>query len=473
MKLFSNLRSPDNKAISREVLVLAVPVIMSNLSRTFMNLADVAMVGRLGAEALAATGMGAMLVWVILSVSISLRTATQSLVSRRLGQKLLPQCGTALRNGLMLAATVGLPLSLFGYTSAHRIIPFFVDDSMVVRLSTEYTSIAFLSLFFSMTGFVFQGFYTGIEKTRVHMKATITANILNVYLNAGLIYGSQGIHDYFSGTVFHWLEYLWTWAPIPALGVKGAALATLLSSIWMACHYLLYLFNRHINEKYHVFRFKLDRQMGWRQIKLAFPQGVQELLIHIGFAGFYKIVAMIGIIELAATQVVFSILQTSFMPAAGIGQACATMVGKYLGQKNYTRAEDSISESIRWSLLIMGTLGVIFLTIPGIILELFTDDPAVVTAGIKGLRILGVVQFIDAFGITYWFAISGAGNTKFPAILEVSLVYLLFLPGVYFLGITLGIGFTGAWLSLALYITVYAVVIGLKIFRGDWKHIEL
>ena len=182
---------------------------------------------------------------------------------------------------------------------------------------------------------------------------------------------------------------------------------------------------------------------------------------------------MIPIIELAATQVVFSILQTSFMPAAGIGQACATLVGKYLGEKDHKKAEDSITESIRWSLIIMGSLGLVFLAIPRTILEIFTNDPAVVKAGISGLRILGVVQFIDAFGITYWFAISGAGNTKFPAILEVSLVYLMFLPGVYLLGITLGLGFTGAWLSMALYITVYAVVIGYKILKGDWKHIEL
>lgn len=473
MKLFPNIRRPDNPVISNEVMILAIPVIMSNLSRTAMNLADVAMVGRLGASALAATGMGAMMVWIFLSLSISLRTATQSLVSRRLGQRLFPECGIAMRNGLLMAITIGVPLSVIGYREIFRFIPFIVSDDQVIRMSTEYTSVVFLSLFFSMAGFVFQGFYTGIEKTRIHMKATITANILNIYLNAGLIYGSEGLHSYLSETSFFWLEYLWTWAPFPALGVKGAALATVLSSIWLAIHYFLYLFSDDIRNKYRVFRKVIDRAMAWRQAKLALPQGTQEMAIHIGFAGFYKLVAMIGIIELAATQVVFTILQTSFMPAAGIGQACATLVGKYLGEKKHELAENSITESIRWSLIIMGSLGVIFLVFPRQILSLFTVDEAVIAAGITGLRILGVVQFIDAYGITLWFAISGAGNTKFPAILEMVLVYFFFLPGVYILGIVLNLGFTGAWLSMAGYITIYALVIGYKIFQGDWKHIEL
>jgi len=473
MKLIPRLRKPDNAAISQEVIILATPVIMSNLSRTVMNLADVAMVGRLGTDALAATGMGAMLVWIILSLSISIRTATQALVSRRLGQKIYHECGVATRNGLMIALVVGLPLSIIGFKEVYRFVPFFVKDASVIKLSTDYTSIVFLSVFFSMIGFVFQGFYTGIERTKIHMKATVTANVLNIYLNAGLIYGSDGLHDFFSGSSFSWIEYLWTWTHFPALGVKGAALATVISSIWLALHYFIYLFSPEIKKRYQIFRFTLDRKMGWRQIKLATPQGLQEMLIHIGFAFFYKIVAMIGIVELAATQVVFTILQTSFMPAAGIGQGCAALVGKYLGEEKHDLAEDSITESIRWSLIIMGSLGVLFLIFPHQILSFFTTDPAVIAAGVNGLRILGIVQFIDAYGMTLWFALSGAGNTKFPAILEVTLVYFFFLPGVYLMGITFGMGFIGAWLSMAGYIAIYALAIGYKVYQGDWKNIEL
>ena len=104
---------PKNKKISREIIILAVPVIIGNTSRVLMSLVDMAMVGRLGAEGLAATGMGSMLVWTLITFSIGLRTGTQTVASRRLGQKKLSQCGTAMHNGLLMAIIYGAPATIF------------------------------------------------------------------------------------------------------------------------------------------------------------------------------------------------------------------------------------------------------------------------------------------------------------------------------------------------------------------------
>ena len=182
-----------NKEISKKVIGLGLPVIVSNLSRSLMSLADMAMVGGLGAAALAATGMGSMLMWTLLSFGIALRTATQTVSSRRLGQKIYKECGTALHNGHILGAAIGIPIALLGYRFADKIIPVFLDDPEVVKLCVEYSSIVFLGTIFTMFGFVFQGFFTGIERTKIHMNVTVVANIVNVYLNAGLIYGREGV----------------------------------------------------------------------------------------------------------------------------------------------------------------------------------------------------------------------------------------------------------------------------------------
>ncbi|MCJ7802654.1 MAG: MATE family efflux transporter, partial [Candidatus Marinimicrobia bacterium] len=228
-----------NKEIAHKIILLGLPVIASNLSRTFMNLADMAMVGRLGASALAATGMGAMLTWIVLTFGMSFRTATQTVTSRRLGQKIYHECGTALRNGHILAAIFGIPISLLGYFFADRLVPLFLDDPKVIAMCIDYASIAFLSTFFTTLGFAFQGFYTGIERTRIHMNVSVVANILNVYLNAGLIYGRDGIQSGLSSVSsmdLSWFGALWSWYPFPAMGVKGAAMATLIASLWMAIH---------------------------------------------------------------------------------------------------------------------------------------------------------------------------------------------------------------------------------------------
>lgn len=465
-----------DKEISSRVIELGLPVIISNLSRSMMSLADMAMVGGLGAAALAATGMGSMLMWVILSIGIALRTATQTVSSRRLGQKIYPECGTALHNGHILGAVLGIPIALLGYRYADKIIPLFLDDPVVIKLCIEYSSIVFLGTIFTIIGFVFQGFFTGIERTKIHMNVTVLANIVNVYLNAGLIYGREGIIEILSsvkGFDLSWLGYLWSWFPFPQLGVKGAGLATLLASLWMAIHYFLYLFAPTIRKKYSVFSFRLNKAMMKRQLLLALPQGSQQMLVVLGFVVFYKIVGMIGTVELAATEVVFTILHTSFLPAAGIGQACATLVGKYLGEKDIGKAETSMIESIRWSLIIMGSIGAVFVIFPHYILPVFSNDPDVIRIGVIVLRLAGFIQIADAVGMTLWFALSGAGNTFFPALTEALIVWLVFIPFSYLTGIYLGWGYIGPWIGVGIHQSLFAIILSWKTLKGDWKEIEV
>jgi len=466
---------PQDKQISKEVFNLALPVIVSNLSRVLMSMVDVAMVGRLGAEALAATGMGAMLFWGALSFVLGIRTGVQTLASRRLGQKIDKECGTALHNGLFMATLYALPISLAGWLWAKDFIPYFIQDITATRLAIDYTAIVFISLLFSAYSFVFQGFYTGVEKTKVHMNVTVTSNAINVYLNAGLIYGSDGVTQFFADTIpsLSFLSKLWQWTTFPAMGVKGAAIATLIASICMAVHYFLFLFSSQIKDRFSVFNLSTDRIMMMRQLKLALPQGIQEAVIAVGWSVFYKIMGMIGLIELATTELLFTIMHASFMPALGVGQACATLVGKYMGEKKIHKSEASIKESIRISVYIMGTMGMSFILIPEYYLFLFTDDSEIIRMGVFGLRMIGAVQFLDAIGFTLWFALSGAGNTLFPAVVESCLTWGVIVLGSYVFGVVLNLGFEAPWLLFPIYMGLFAGIMVWKISKGDWKEIEV
>ena len=467
------LPAQRDEQISAEVKKLALPVIFSNISRTLMSVVDVMMVGRLGAHALAATGMGSMVVWTAISFAIGLRTATQTVSSRRLGQKRYHECGVALRNGQLLAMVFAVPVSIIGFFNADRIISLVLDEPTIVNLAVDYVSVAFLSVVFATSGFVFQGFFTGVERTKIHMQVTIASNMLNVYLNAGMIYGTEGVGKFFNDLGLSKLGLLWTWVDFPALGVRGAAIATVISSAFMMACYFIMLFKKEINTRFNVFSPHLDIPTLVRQIKLTLPQGIQEVVTMTGYVIFYKIVGIIGVIELAATEIVFTILQTSFMPAAGIGQACATLVGKYLGEKSPDKAETSIHESARWSLLVMGSVGIVFIVFPETIIQLFTNEYAVANIGVTGLRLAGLVQFVDAIGMTLWFALSGAGNTLFPSLVESFLVWCFFLPGSYFFGVVFGYGFLAPWIFFGSYITLFAVAMVWKVQRDDWKEIEI
>jgi len=438
-----------------------------------MSMVDVAMVGRLGAEALAATGMGAMLLWGALSFVLGIRTGVQTLASRRLGQKIDKECGTAFHNGLFMATLYALPVSLAGWLWAKDLLPFFIQDITATDLAIDYTSIVFISLLFSAYSFVFQGFFTGVEKTKIHMNVTVTSNAINVYLNAGLIYGSDGVTQFFSETIpsLSFLSKLWQWTTFPAMGVKGAAIATLIASTCMALHYFSFLFSSQIKNRFSVFNLTTDRTMMMRQLKLALPQGIQEAVIAAGWSIFYKIMGMIGLIELATTELLFTIMHASFMPALGVGQACAALVGKYMGENKIHKSEASIKESIRISVYIMGTMGMSFILVPEYYLFLFTDDPEIIRMGVFGLRMIGAVQFLDAIGFTLWFALSGAGNTLFPAVVESCLTWGVIVLGSYVFGVVLNLGFKAPWLLFPIYMGLFAGIMVWKISKGDWKEI--
>ena len=441
-----------------------------------MSLVDVAMVGHLGPEALAATGMGGMLAWGALSIVLGIRTSVQTITSRRLGQKKTKECINALINGFILASAYALPISILGYSYGYLIIPLFIDDTLTTPIAISYFSISSIGIFFNALSFVFQGFYTGIEKTKIHLNVTIVSNVINAYLNAGLIYGKQGLVNVLGLEKISFFDFskLWFWADFDGMGVSGAAIGTLISSIWMMLHYFYYLNKQDVVRQNKGFLSTgINVIMLKKQVSLSFPMGIQEMMIAIGYSIFYKIMSIIGIVELATTQLLFTIMHASFMPAMGVGQACATLVGKYMGSKEIEKSEQSIKESLRIAEYIMGTMGLFFIFFSKPILMIFTTDPDIINLGVWGLRLIGFLQFIDAVCFTLFLALTGAGNTLFPALVESSLIWGFMLPVSYYAGVVLSIGFKAPFVAFAVYLFLMAFILSIKVAKGDWKEIEV
>ena len=152
-------------SLFKEVMILAFPVIISNISRVLMHITDTAMVGHLGKNELVAVAMSGMIIWIAISVGIGFRIATQSITARRLGEEKLSECGVSLRNSQFMCFLLTIPLSFFGYFFSDDIAGFFLNDAAVIPICSDYLSFTFFSVYFSVSAFIFQGFYTGIEKT--------------------------------------------------------------------------------------------------------------------------------------------------------------------------------------------------------------------------------------------------------------------------------------------------------------------
>ena len=138
------------------------------------------------------------------------------------------------------------------------------------------TKIQFFFLFFLFS--LFLSFYSQekdnnfIEKTKIHLIVTVVSNLINLYLNIGLIYGSKGVNSFFSelNPMISFLSFLWVWVDFPALGVKGAAIATLVASIWMAFHYSFYLFSKTVRDRFYIYSLEVNSEIFQKQVLWAY-----------------------------------------------------------------------------------------------------------------------------------------------------------------------------------------------------------
>ena len=441
------------RIIARELLTIGYPIILGMVSTTIMNLADIAMVGRLGAEAIAAVGLGGLIFYTIASFFNAISVGVQTLSARRLGEGRYPETTMILFNALILAVLSGGLTTLIGMLFGGGLLPRVNADPGVIRLGQDYLWFRFMGLGFFTINMAFHGFFNGIARTRIHFRVTVIANIINIIFNYLLIFGKLGL---------------------PAMGVSGAGLASTISLLLSLGMYVQAMSRGPIRNEFFG-RRKISMQSGLiRQlVRLSLPVGLQEFLVHLGFLMFVVMVGMIGTVELAASHIVFNILSFSFMPGYGLGMASGTLVGKYLGEKRPELASRSGWVSMQLTIIFMGGVGVFFLLTPGTILRLFTADPGVIEEGILALRILGGIQFLDACGLSLSGALRGAGDTAFVSLTEICINLFCFLPLTYVMALVLGWGLLGAWLAFAFYIFLFALFMVFRFRVGQWQLIEV
>ncbi len=193
----------------------------------------------------------------------------------------------------------------------------------------------------------------------------------------------------------------------------------------------------------------------------------------LGFMIFLKIMGQVSTAALAASNIVIVITSMSWMPAIGLGIGAAILLGQHLGAGEPDRAERVGWESMKIAVVCMGALGVVFMTVPELCVRVFTDDAAVIADGAVGLRLMGIMQFVDSFAIIAFSCLQGAGNTWYVMKLDLALMWGLFLPLSYVLALPAGAGMAGGWGALIVYGAVYATIATAKFRAGAWKRIVL
>ena len=432
---------------------LAYPIILGNLSQILLGVVDTAMLGRLSPAALAAAGIGTIAYFLVISTLGALSVGTQALTARRHGERNLVQCGQALDNSLALAFVLGGIFTLLSPWLARSLSPALESGPEMGRLLREYMEYRFYGAAFALCNLAFAGFFNGIGKTKVRMTAAIIRTATNVLLDWLLIFGNLGF---------------------PKLGVKGAAIASTLATALAFLFYLGVSLGRGYRPTYRYFRpANVDLTWVGRIVRLSLPLMLRSLVGMGGYLAFFWIVGRIGTVEVAASNVIRSLLSVSWMFGSSMGVAATTLVGQNMGAGEYEEAESSGWEAVKLSIIFMGIIGALFLFFPSPLMRIYTDDLGVISAGIPVLRLLSIAQVFAAIGLVLSSALIGAGDMRFVLGVEVGNTCLAYLPLVWLLGVHLGLGLLGAWSAEAIYNLIPALLMALRFKSGSWKGIRI
>ena len=390
-------------SIRKQMFSLAMPVVLSSFLQRSVGIADIFLVGGLGASSIAAVGVAQIMVFVVMSVSWGINVGVTVLVSQLWGAGRKEEAGKAAYQAMLVAILAAVIIMLIGHLAGWKVAGLLGANEEVQKILYDYSKIIFTFIAFTLFINVLSGIMHGAGDTRTPLYATLIVNVLHVVVAYLLIYGRWGC---------------------PAMGVKGAAIAIAVSE----CLGAVFLFTRSLERRYIVLFRTWDMRLTTMTLKLGWPIFIDRLLQNTGSMVFAKVILLYGTAVYAAHQVGLAIEAISFMPGYGIAVAAATMVGQNLGAGRPEDARLSAFEANRLAVMLMAGMGFVFFFFPYVLLRMFTNDPEVIRYGILYMKIVAFAQVPLAVTMVLTGSLRGAGDTGFIMFATIAGMWLVRLP---------------------------------------------
>jgi len=438
----------------QEILRMAGPAILSNMSFTLMQFVDMAFVSRLGRSQVAAVGSAGLWSWVVVAFFVGMVGAVSTFVSQSLGRGEKENCARYAWQSIYLSiATCLIGFALFPLSSA--LFGSMGHEADVTAYEVQYFEIRVLLYFLIPWQAALSAFFMGINRPMVPMLVTAISNVTNIALDYALIFGKWGF---------------------PRMEVAGAAWATM-AALGVQCIVLQLIFmSGTCRTEYGSIRaMRLDWFKTKELLRIGWGSGFTWMLDVVTWGVFTSfVVGKFGAVSLAAHNVAIQVMHISFMPALGLNHAIAPIVGQWIGRGRVDRAIARSYTATRLASIYMLIMGIIFAVFGRDLLDwAFEVDDDVAALGHKLLLFAAVFQGFDAITIVMSGALRGAGDTKWQAIVMGFAAYLVFLPLAFSLAVLLEGGALGAWLGATIYIIGLSGVFFYRFYSQKWRHINI
>jgi putative MATE family efflux protein len=306
---------------------------------------------------------------------------------------------------------------------APTMYPLLNSDPAVIGHGVPYLQWRLGAIVFVSMNFAFRGYWNAMDMSRVYMHTLIMMHACNIALNYVLIFGKFGV---------------------PAYGVTGAGMASAISMAVGTCIYFVLGF-RHIS-KDGFLRHLATRVETAALIRVSVPAGLQQLFFAGGMVAMFFIIGRIGTAELAAANVLITVLLFAILPGLALGLACTTLVSQALGRREPEDAYRWAWDVAKVTAVLLTVLGLPMWLVPDLVSSIFIHDPATRELARGPLRLIGLTMPIEAMGFTFMHALLGAGDARRVMVVAIGTQWLLFLPLAYLVGPVLGFGLLAVWL---------------------------
>ena len=434
--------------LNRAILLLAIPMVLEMVLESLFAVVDVFFVGRLGADAVATVGLTESMLALVMAIGLGVAMSTTAMVARRIGEKDPEDAAIAgvqaVVLGLAISAAIGIPAGIF----APQLLGLMGASPAIITTGSGYARIALGGCGAILMLFLNNAIFRGAGDAAIAMRLLWVSNIINLVLDPCLIFGL---------------------GPFPRMGVTGAALATLTGRS-IGVLYQLYRLMKGTERIRVLFRhLRVNLRVMGRLLRLSLTGILQFGIAHTSWIVLVRIVSLFGAASVAGYTIAIRIVVFFILPAWGLSNAAATLVGQNLGARHPERAEQAVWRTGSYNMLFLGGIGVFFFVFATPVVRFFVDDTVVMPIAALALRTFSCGNVGYAYGMVMLQAFNGAGDMLTPTVVNFFGFWVLELPLAWWLAVGLHLHAEGVFLSIVISECAIASA-GMLLFRqGRWK----
>ena len=435
------------------IVLLAIPMILELSLESVFAVVDMFFVGKLGSNAIQTVGLTESVITIVYTIAIGLSTAATAMVARRIGEKNPEAAAHAGAQSILIALIVTIAVSIPGVVFAPDILRLMKAAPEVIEEGVVFTRIMLGGSIVIILLFLINGIFRGAGDASMAMRSLWIASGINIILCPLLIYG---------------------YGPFPALGLKGAAIATTIGRGTGVLYQCYHLFGKKRIIKIKMPHFKWDQPVVKTLFQISWPAIFQFFMASGSWIILSRLVAETGGKDASSGyQIAIRNLVFFILPAWGLSNAAAALVGQNLGAKRPDRAEKSVLLTTKYNAIFMSFVMVLFVVFAKPIIGIFSSEPEVMRYGAMSLQIMGTGFIFYGIGMVMIQALNGAGDTRTPTWINFFGFWLFQIPLAYLLAKGFNMGPTGAFIAIPVAETAIAIASYYYFKKGKWKLVKV